>query len=113
MAAQALSAKAKRYHIKNRYITYIFYKNLVNQFLMVTGGKSASSGSDKIGRDTTEVYNGIDWKIVSGKLPKAVITPGLINIGKKILVMGQYKIVPWSPLLFYPKYIGWSARGRI
>ena len=56
---------------------------------MVTGGRSASDGGNR--RDTTEVYNGIDWNIVSGKLPKAVITPGLINIGKKILIMGQKK----------------------
>ena len=60
---------------------------------MVTGGRSASSSSNR--RDTSEIYNGIDWKIVSGKLPKAAITPGLINIGKKILIMGQYKIISY------------------
>ena len=52
---------------------------------MVTGGRSAT----RVKTDTSEVYDGIDWKVIAGKLPTPVITPGLINIGSKILVIGQ------------------------
>ena len=53
---------------------------------MVAGG--GESESDLL--DTTEVYQDNEWRIVSGKLPRAMHYMAVTTINDKIILFGIY-----------------------